>query len=142
MQILIKDDDTIRIFNTHLQSFKFKQADYTDLEKIKEQDDETLRASKNIMYVKCGLLLKDAGAFKQGIVREESMDESPYNSLICGDFNDVPNSYTYFHIRGDYWQDAFLKKGFWYRPHLYLLWLLPSGSIIFFLIQILSGQNV
>jgi endonuclease/exonuclease/phosphatase family metal-dependent hydrolase len=28
--------------------------------------------------------------------------------VICGDFNDVPNSYTYFHIRKD-WQDAFLQ---------------------------------
>jgi len=45
-----------------------------------------------------------------GIVRK-AMDESPYPSLICGDFNDVPNSYTYFHIRGSH-QDAFLKKGF------------------------------
>ncbi len=31
--------------------------------------------------------------------------------IMCGDFNDVPNSYTYFHIRG-YRQDAFLAKGF------------------------------
>ena len=30
---------------------------------------------------------------------------------MCGDFNDVPNSYTYFTIRKD-WQDAFLQKGF------------------------------
>ncbi len=26
---------------------------------------------------------------------------------MCGDFNDVPNSYTYFHIRQN-WQDVFL----------------------------------
>ncbi len=45
-----------------------------------------------------------------GIVRTE-LDKSPYASIICGDFNDVPNSYTYFHIKGS-WQDAFLKKGF------------------------------
>jgi endonuclease/exonuclease/phosphatase family metal-dependent hydrolase len=105
---ILKDDDTIRVFNTHLQSFKFKQADYSDLEKIKEQDDETLRASKNIIR-KMRLAFKRRGV-QAGIVRK-AMNESPYPSLICGDFNDVPNSYTYFHIRGDY-QDAFLKKGF------------------------------
>jgi endonuclease/exonuclease/phosphatase (EEP) superfamily protein YafD len=31
--------------------------------------------------------------------------------LMCADMNDVPNSYTYFRIRGKM-QDAFLKKGF------------------------------
>jgi endonuclease/exonuclease/phosphatase family metal-dependent hydrolase len=31
--------------------------------------------------------------------------------IICGDFNDVPNSYAYFRIKGQM-QDAFLKKGF------------------------------
>ena len=33
-----------------------------------------------------------------------------YASVICGDFNDVPSSYTYFHIR-NLRQDAFLIKG-------------------------------
>jgi len=31
--------------------------------------------------------------------------------ILCGDFNDVPNSYTYFHIRGNR-QDAFIAKCF------------------------------
>lgn len=105
---IVKDTDTIRVFNTHLQSFKFKQADYSDIEKIKEQDDETLQASKNIIR-KMRLAFKRRGV-QAGIVRKE-MDQSPYPSVICGDFNDVPNSYTYFHIRGNR-QDAFLKKGF------------------------------
>jgi endonuclease/exonuclease/phosphatase family metal-dependent hydrolase len=105
---IVKDDDTIRIFNTHLQSFKFKQADYSDLEKIKEQDDETLKASKNIIR-KMRLAFKRRGV--QAEIVRKAMDASPHKSLICGDFNDVPNSYTYFHIRGNY-QDAFLKKGF------------------------------
>ena len=32
------------------------------------------------------------------IVRKQ-IDESPYPSVICGDFNAVPNSYTYFKIK-------------------------------------------
>ena len=105
---LVKGNDTIRVFNTHLQSFKFKEADYSDLEKIREQDDEGLRASKNIIR-KMRLAFKRRGV-QAGIVKE-ALNQSPYPSLICGDFNDVPNSYTYFHIKGQ-WQDAFLKKGF------------------------------
>lgn len=105
---LVKGNDTIRVFNTHLQSFKFKEADYSDLEKIRDQDDEGLRASKNIVR-KMRLAFKRRGV-QAGIVRDE-LNKSPYPSLICGDFNDVPNSYTYFHIKQN-WQDAFLKKGF------------------------------
>ena len=44
---------------------------------------------------------------EQASVVRAALDHSPYPSVICGDFNDVPNSYTYFHIRKD-WQDVFL----------------------------------
>jgi endonuclease/exonuclease/phosphatase family metal-dependent hydrolase len=47
----------------------------------------------------------------QANIVRETLDDSPYPSIICGDFNDVPNSYTYFQIRGT-WQDAFLEKDF------------------------------
>jgi endonuclease/exonuclease/phosphatase family metal-dependent hydrolase len=103
-----KGDDTIRLFTTHLQSFKFKKGDYDDLEKIRVQDEEALAASKNI-FVKMRLAFRRRGV--QASLVREALDASPYPSIICGDFNDVPNSYTYFHIKSS-WQDAFLKKGF------------------------------
>lgn len=37
--------------------------------------------------------------------------QSPYPVIICGDFNDIPNSSTYFNMRGSL-QDAFLEKGY------------------------------
>ena len=42
----------------------------------------------------------------------EKVAESPYPAIICGDFNDIPNSSTYFNVKGNL-QDPFLKKGFW-----------------------------
>ena len=105
---ILKGPDTIRIYTTHLQSFKFKQEDYNNMEKIKGQDNETLAASKNLLR-KMKLAFSRRG-IQANMVRDE-MDKSPYPSIICGDFNDVPNSYAYFQIRGDR-QDAFLKKGF------------------------------
>ena len=42
-------------------------------------------------------------------VRAE-IDKSPYPVIVCGDFNDVPNSYPYETIRKGL-QDAFVKKG-------------------------------
>lgn len=103
-----KGDDTIRVFTTHLQSFKFKKEDYNDIEKIKVQDEEALSASKSL-FRKMKLAFSRRGV-QANMVRNK-LDESPYPAIICGDFNDVPNSYTYFHIRGS-WQDAFLRKGF------------------------------
>ncbi|MCX6308053.1 MAG: endonuclease/exonuclease/phosphatase family protein, partial [Bacteroidia bacterium] len=36
--------------------------------------------------------------------------ESPYEVLVCGDFNDVPGSYTYRKIRSDI-LDSWVEKG-------------------------------
>jgi endonuclease/exonuclease/phosphatase family metal-dependent hydrolase len=105
---ILKGKDTIRIFTTHLQSFQFNQSDYADMEKIKDQDPQALEASENI-YSKMKLAYSDRG-LQTDMVRRAS-DKSPYPSVICGDFNDVPNSYTYFQIRGNR-QDAFLASSF------------------------------
>lgn len=105
---ILKGGDTIRMYTTHLQSFKFKKGDYDDIEKIRDQEDEDLTASKSI-FRKMKLAFSRRG-IQANMVRE-AMDKSPYPSVICGDFNDVPNSYTYFRIRGNR-QDAFLQKGF------------------------------
>jgi endonuclease/exonuclease/phosphatase family metal-dependent hydrolase len=100
--------DTIRVFNTHLQSFKFKKEDYDDIDKIKEQDEDALLASKNL-FQKMRVAFKKRGT--QANIVKEQLSKSPYASVICGDFNDVPTSYTYFQIKNN-WQDAFLQKGF------------------------------
>lgn len=105
---ILKGKDTIRIFTTHLQSFQFNADDYKDLERIKEQDKQALKASENI-YSKMKLAYSARGV--QAIIVRNAIDKSPYPSVICGDFNDVPNSYTYFHIRGKR-QDAFLAASF------------------------------
>jgi len=106
---VVKGEDTIRFYTTHLQSFKFKKQDYDDIEKIKQQEEDVLIASKNIFY-KMRLAFKRR-ATQTDIVTSETA-KSPYPSIICGDFNDVPNSYTYFKIKNTNRQDAFLQKSF------------------------------
>jgi endonuclease/exonuclease/phosphatase family metal-dependent hydrolase len=94
----------IRVFTTHLQSFKFKKEDYADIEKIRQTEEKALPASKSIIQK-----MKQAYTKKgeQANIVRDALNKSPFPALICGDFNDVPNSYTYFHIRKD-WQDVFL----------------------------------
>jgi endonuclease/exonuclease/phosphatase family metal-dependent hydrolase len=99
---------TVRIFTTHLQSVLFQTKDFRDIEIIKNVDDSVLQASKSIVKkLKRAYTLRSNQA---DLVRKE-LDRSPYPAIICGDFNDLPNSYTYFHIRGGL-QDAFIQKGF------------------------------
>lgn len=105
---LLKGNDTIRIFTTHLQSFKFKKKDYADIEKIKDSDESSFSASLS-------LIRKMKAAYKkrgdQATLVNIALDRSPYPSIIAGDFNDVPNSFTYFNIKGDK-NDAFLQRSF------------------------------
>ncbi len=96
---------TIRVFTTHLQSFKFNTKDYEGMEQIKK-NEEALHASKSL-FQKMKLAFTRRG--EQARIVREILDKSPRPSVICGDFNDVPNSYTYFHIRKN-WQDVFLSK--------------------------------
>jgi endonuclease/exonuclease/phosphatase family metal-dependent hydrolase len=100
--------DTIRIFTTHLQSVQFKKGDYERIDEIRNTQDSLLTNSKTIFSkLKKAITLR---AIQTRAVKEE-LRKTNYPHIFCGDFNDVPNSYTYFNVRGDM-QDAFLEKGF------------------------------
>lgn len=99
--------DTVRIFTTHLQSNLFDKKDWKNIVKIKNGDDSMLLTSYTIMQK-----LKAAGKVRadQADLMKSSIEKSPFPSIVCGDFNDVPNSYIYFAIKGDK-KDAFTEKG-------------------------------
>lgn len=100
--------DTVRVMTTHLQSVQFKKEDYQSLEEIKSRDDSLLRHSRNIFSkLKKATMIRSTQA---DLVRAE-IEKSPHPVIVTGDFNDVPNSYTYYTISQGM-QDAFLKKGF------------------------------
>jgi endonuclease/exonuclease/phosphatase family metal-dependent hydrolase len=79
-----------------------------NIEKIKNRDDSMLESSRGILSK-----LKRATIIRshQADMVKEAIESSPYTSIVTGDFNDVPNSYTYYTISDDL-QDAFLKKSF------------------------------
>lgn len=98
----------IRVYTTHLQSVLFQKNDYRNLEIIKSADDSMVTASRSIIKkLRLGYTFR---GFQADLVRNK-LDSCPYPEIVCGDFNDVPNSYTYFHIKGNR-QDVFVKKGF------------------------------
>jgi endonuclease/exonuclease/phosphatase family metal-dependent hydrolase len=97
----------IRVYTTHLQSVLFQPKDYANLHKIKNGSDSMYTAGKSIVN-KLGMGYLFRG--QQADIVREKVDSSPYPHILCGDFNDIPNSYTYFHIKGDR-QDVFRAAG-------------------------------
>jgi len=104
---IVKDGDTVRVFNIHLQSLKFSDGNLAYI------DNPTLESKKDLQRSK-SLISK----FKHGFLQRQlqadrikaEMDKSPYPVIVCGDFNDVPNSYAYQTI-GSGMQNAFVEKG-------------------------------
>lgn len=104
---IVKSEDTFRIFNTHMQSLKFSDENVHFIEDPSLKNTDDVRRSKNII-----------GRFKKGFLKrhyqsnrlKEVMNQSPYPVIVCGDFNDVPNSYAYDHI-GKGMKNTFEQKG-------------------------------
>ena len=105
---ILKGEDTIRVFNVHLQSLRFSRQNlkYIDQPNV---DDKTavLKESKSIISkFKTGFLKRQMQADRI----QEEIQKSPYPVIVTVDFNDVPNSYAYYTI-GNNLQNAFEEKG-------------------------------
>lgn len=99
---IVKGKDTFRIYNTHFQSLKF-QADEYALFGQKEYTGN-LESGVKTMIKKINIgYQKRAGQVEKVI---KHMEQSPYEVLICGDFNDTPMSYVYNQFYSKY-VDAF-----------------------------------
>lgn len=102
---IVFNGDTIRLYTTHLQSVQFQKEDYQTIEDIKNTSEKGVKKSRGVASkLKRGVVNR---ASQANIVREE-INKSPYPFILTGDFNDVPNSYTYFTIKNGDLQDAFL----------------------------------
>jgi endonuclease/exonuclease/phosphatase family metal-dependent hydrolase len=104
---IVNNNDTIRIFNFHLQSMKLHDDDLNYIDSISLRDKRDIKESKNIISkIKASFPKRQKEAER---VKTE-VNKSPYPVILCGDFNDVPNSYAYSTI-GEGLQNAFVKRG-------------------------------
>ena len=128
-------DDTIRLVNNHLESNKLNSK-----EKNKYSDFIKKRESNQFASVAETLGLKVGNA---SIIRANQADsvskvvtQSPYKVIVCGDFNDVPGSYTYRTIRKgllDSWIENGVGWGNTYHENLFLFridYILHSPDIL------------
>jgi endonuclease/exonuclease/phosphatase family metal-dependent hydrolase len=104
---ILAGSDTIRVYNIHLQSLKFTKANLNYLDNANLNPDSSLIESKSIISkIRTGYIKRSIQA---SFIKDE-INHSPYPVVVCGDFNDVPNSYAYETI-GAGLQNAFVKKG-------------------------------
>lgn len=104
---MVNGTDTIRVFNIHLQSLKFSADNLKYIDDPEINDETDLKRSRSVIgKLKTGFLKRKIQADR---IKAE-MEKSPYPALVCGDFNDVPNSYAYNTI-GRSMKNTFAEKG-------------------------------
>ncbi len=102
------DDDTIRVYNVHLQSIHFSNNDYKFMEALMDiKDLNEFKGSRSILRRLKWAFKRRAG---QAEIIETHIASCHYPVIICGDFNDTPASYTY-HMLSKGMNDAFLETG-------------------------------
>lgn len=99
----------VRVYNTHLQSLKFGNEDYTFVENIgNNEDKQTLEKSKGIS-TKIIQAAQKRALEVEGISKHT--ERCPHPFIIAGDFNDPPFSYSY-HTLSKNLKDGFIECGF------------------------------
>lgn len=101
------DNDTIRIYNMHLQSNKVSKDAVKVIDNVNLQEKKTWVGIKQILkkYISASKVRA-----KQSQMVSEHASKSLHPTIICGDGNDPPTSFTYSRLCGGY-QDSFTKAG-------------------------------
>jgi endonuclease/exonuclease/phosphatase family metal-dependent hydrolase len=104
---IVVGKDTIRVVNNHLESNRITAQDMQETSKLREEfsSDKFTDITK---YLSEKLSIASKVRAKQADVIAKIRKETPYKLIMCGDFNDVPSSYTYTKAKGNL-NDAFCK---------------------------------
>ncbi len=104
--IEVKKGTLIRVFSNHLESYRFQANDYELVEDLKDNKTDIDKVPGLIERLKHALIKRSYQAEKIASI----INASPYPTIVMGDFNDTPNSYTYHQI-SQYLSDAFIENG-------------------------------
>lgn len=107
---ILMEDDTVRLYNCHLQSIMISNSDIELSSRHEGLNRENKDKAVNL-YSK----LSEASARRalQVDTLVATLDTCPYPVILCGDFNDIPLSYTCFSIlaAGNRLHDTFMERG-------------------------------
>ncbi len=103
-------NDSLTIINVHLTSFKLKNE---QLDMVENLIDKNIEAYKK--DVTDSVLFKLKNAFKRRSISSEILrnylDSIQGDIIVCGDFNDVDNSWSYHKVKGNDFKDAHSEVG-------------------------------
>lgn len=102
----------VRVFNVHFQSIHLGYEDYAALDSLSEKQQTKWNSLKSIVRK-----MKTAYSRRsqQANAVAEQLQAYKGAKMLCGDFNDVPVSYTY-HTARTGMLDAFVEKGKGFSP--------------------------
>ena len=105
VDIVIANNDTLRVFNNHLHTMSISAVDSEDIADGRIlQDGDRMRSIVERIANNSTIRAEYVDTLRKVI------ESSPYRNVICGDFNDTPMSYVYGEMIEDH-VDAFVQSG-------------------------------
>ena len=98
--------DTIRVYNAHLQSIHLGRHEYESVQNLGRNNQAAFPFEKFYSKLKLAFIKRA----HQAEVLKEKLNQSRLKKIVCADFNDSPNSYTY-KIVADGLIDSFKEAG-------------------------------
>jgi len=105
--IALTDNDTVRIYSTHLESTRLSASSYDLLSENVAASTAPLQGVKDLVMKYPRYAGKRAD---QAEKVKEHIATCPYPVILCGDMNEPPTSYTYRVLKEDM-SDAFRETG-------------------------------
>ncbi len=99
--------EVVRLYNIHLQSFRFNKDDYKTIEKARSTNQIDEKNTKGLID---RITLAYNKRTKQVDILNDRMKSCELPRIVLGDFNDVPVSYAYRQLSKSL-NDAFLERG-------------------------------
>lgn len=115
-------NDTVRVLSTHLQTTSITADEQEYINNMKFVSDTTRQEKFRNMYHKLGMNYRIRA--EQAKVIRRAVEQSPHKTIVCGDFNDTPMSYTYHKIAqglNDSYQTAGWGSSYTYKSFFNLL---------------------
>ena len=107
---ILMNEDTVRLYNCHLQSIMIIYSD-VEISRRREGFNRENKEKAKSLYSK----FSEASAHRamQVDTLVATLDTCPYPVMLCGDFNDIPLSYTCFNVlaAGEKLHDTFMERG-------------------------------
>ena len=106
---IVLNYDTVRIYNLHLESLHLRNNDYKLLTEWEDGNSEQ-EVKTQTQEISNKISIASSKRVEQVNTILTSIEHSPYPTVLCGDFNDVAQSYIYRKLTTNH-TDAFLASG-------------------------------